>query len=407
MESLSEREMAVLDLIARGNTNPEIAEELGIRFETANWYVSEVLQKLQVPSREAAAAEYRRYNRPAAKLIRALAGVPLLLRWGGAATAILVTAAVIVALNVPDDREIGGAQWLIAYVEGDEIGVEPEPAPIRIVDMKTGEQWDLGEPDTWGAVAWSPSGDRLLAMRRSGEIALLSYPDGSALDFEAPEANPSLRLYEASWSPDGRRFFVAGTMFDKDGDRLWTFDQPIQYETWAPDGRHIALARENHLAIVLAKDGTVVFEGEASPSNWLSATQVGALSVNPGLSFDERARIIDLSKSLPDMTTPEPSFDTDRLLIGQIPGLDFDAAKSLLELEAAGEPVNIVLGGASTGTALTVVGELAERLGAPPNPAGILVTDGQEAFRVDVEPLWSIPGVQGQWGPRVSFVIRD
>jgi hypothetical protein len=176
---------------------------------------------------------------------------------------------------------------------------------------------------------------------------------------------------------------------------------------WAPNGVHVALARENHLAIVLAVDGTIVFEGEAVPSIWLSPTQLGALSVNPGLSFDERARIVDLSKSPPDMTTPEPSFDTDRLLIGQIPGLDSDAARSLLESKAAGEPVSIVLGGASTGTAVTVVGELAERLGAPPNPAGILVTDGQEAFRVDVEPRWTIPGIQGEWGYRLSFVILD
>jgi DNA-binding CsgD family transcriptional regulator len=55
-ETLTDREMEVLRLIAEGKTNPEIGEALGIRFPTAKWYVSEVLQKLQVPTREAAPA---------------------------------------------------------------------------------------------------------------------------------------------------------------------------------------------------------------------------------------------------------------------------------------------------------------------------------------------------------------
>jgi hypothetical protein len=95
------------------------------------------------------------------------------------------------------------------------------------------------------------------------------------------------------------------------------------------------------------------------------------------------------------------------LLIGQLPGLDFDVAESLLQTAAMSEPLGTVLGGASYRTALTVVGQAAERIGGPPYPMGILVCDGQEAFRVDVEPLWSLPGVQGRWGHRVSFVISD
>jgi DNA-binding CsgD family transcriptional regulator len=406
IETLSEREMAVLGLMARGKSNPEIAAELGIRFETAKWYVSEVLQKLQVPSREAAAVQYRRYNRASARLARAIAGVPLLLRWGGAASVIAVTAIVVFALAAPGSRKAQEAQWLIAYVEGDEVGEEPGPAPIRIVDMKTRDEWDLGPPDLWGAVAWSPTGDRLLALRRSGELALLSYPDGDLLDYDAPEPDASFRLYEASWSPDGRRFFVAGSMFDKDGHLLWAGNQRLQYAMWAPDGEHLALAVADGLEIVRAEDGTVVFGGAARPSNWLSRTELGALADNPDLSFGERARIVDLAASPPQIVTPAPSFDTDQLLGGQLPGIDRRAAEDLLETVSGGESVGIVLGGASLGTALTVVGELAERLGAPPNPVAILVTDGEEAFRVDVEPRWSIPGVQGEWGQRASFVIR-
>ena len=42
------REREVLDLIARGHTNGEIAGELGISFATAKWHVSELITKLGV-----------------------------------------------------------------------------------------------------------------------------------------------------------------------------------------------------------------------------------------------------------------------------------------------------------------------------------------------------------------------
>jgi hypothetical protein len=176
---------------------------------------------------------------------------------------------------------------------------------------------------------------------------------------------------------------------------------------WAPDGRHLAVALANGLEIVRAADGTAVFQGEGFPSNWLSPTELGVRSAEPGQSFAEAARIVDLSASPPEITRPDPSFDTDQLLIGQLPGLDFDVAESLLQTAAMSEPLGTVLGGASYRTALTVVGQAAERIGGPPYPMGILVSDGQEAFRVDVEPLWSLPGVQARWGHRVSFVISD
>jgi uncharacterized protein YjbI with pentapeptide repeats/DNA-binding CsgD family transcriptional regulator len=56
----SEREREVLDLIARGRTNGEIAESLGITFATAKWHVSELITKLGVASREDVAAYWQR-----------------------------------------------------------------------------------------------------------------------------------------------------------------------------------------------------------------------------------------------------------------------------------------------------------------------------------------------------------
>lgn len=53
---LTPREWQVLDLIRQGLSNPRIAERLDITAETAKYHVSEILSKLQVGSREEAAA---------------------------------------------------------------------------------------------------------------------------------------------------------------------------------------------------------------------------------------------------------------------------------------------------------------------------------------------------------------
>ena len=51
MSALSPRELDVARLVARGHTNAEIAEVLGISPLTAKWHVSEILRKLGVSRR--------------------------------------------------------------------------------------------------------------------------------------------------------------------------------------------------------------------------------------------------------------------------------------------------------------------------------------------------------------------
>jgi DNA-binding NarL/FixJ family response regulator len=53
---LTAREVEVLQLMARGYTNREIATELVISVKTASVHVSHILQKLGAPNRRAAAA---------------------------------------------------------------------------------------------------------------------------------------------------------------------------------------------------------------------------------------------------------------------------------------------------------------------------------------------------------------
>ncbi|MCK9518375.1 MAG: helix-turn-helix transcriptional regulator [Dehalococcoidia bacterium] len=72
---LTERQREVLRLIARGCTNGEIGEQLGITLDGAKWNVSEILTKLGLASREEATAFWRWYQRPAARLSRTVRGL--------------------------------------------------------------------------------------------------------------------------------------------------------------------------------------------------------------------------------------------------------------------------------------------------------------------------------------------
>ena len=55
---LTRREWDVLECVARGNTNRTVASELSISVETVRTHVSNILAKLDAPSRSAAAAKY-------------------------------------------------------------------------------------------------------------------------------------------------------------------------------------------------------------------------------------------------------------------------------------------------------------------------------------------------------------
>lgn len=57
-ESLTRRERQVLDLIASGLTNQEIADQLLVGLSTVKSHVSNILSKLQVPTRELAVLSY-------------------------------------------------------------------------------------------------------------------------------------------------------------------------------------------------------------------------------------------------------------------------------------------------------------------------------------------------------------
>lgn len=59
-ENLSPREQEVLDLLSRGLIYKEIAEKLGISYETVHTYIRRIYEKLQVRTRTEAVAKFLR-----------------------------------------------------------------------------------------------------------------------------------------------------------------------------------------------------------------------------------------------------------------------------------------------------------------------------------------------------------
>ena len=63
VEALSERQREVLRLVARGLTNPEIADALSISLSTVKVHVAAVIERLEVSNRTEAAILMRDYEK--------------------------------------------------------------------------------------------------------------------------------------------------------------------------------------------------------------------------------------------------------------------------------------------------------------------------------------------------------
>lgn len=98
---LTPRQQTVLELMAEGRTNAEIAEQLGLTLDGAKWHVSEILSRLNLASREEAIAWWRQYQAWPARISRRLALLAMPGAWKIAAAsggAVAATAAVAVAI---------------------------------------------------------------------------------------------------------------------------------------------------------------------------------------------------------------------------------------------------------------------------------------------------------------------
>ena len=64
MERLSDRELDVLRLLARGQVYKEIAAELNLSFHTVHTLIRRIYEKLHVHTRQEAVARFHQANQP-------------------------------------------------------------------------------------------------------------------------------------------------------------------------------------------------------------------------------------------------------------------------------------------------------------------------------------------------------
>lgn len=149
---LTARQRQVLDLLAAGKTNPQIAEELGISLDGAKWHVSEVLFRLGVTTREEAAAAWGESRSAERKRRFAIAGV-YGLSLAGAASGLAVTFVVVGGMfgfNSSLKEDASGAV-VVPFVCPLTVPSEPyrPTAPfLEVPPVAYGKVW-YGGPDLW------------------------------------------------------------------------------------------------------------------------------------------------------------------------------------------------------------------------------------------------------------------
>ncbi len=140
---LTPRQQQVLDLVARGKTNGEIAEALEITLDGVKWHVREILAKLEVESRDEAAAIWRDHQRPARRLGRALGAIfgAGMVRWAVGATGVAVVAGVsvgaytLIAGSLTDGSPVSADRFDACDTSKIALGVEATDNPAGTVDI--------------------------------------------------------------------------------------------------------------------------------------------------------------------------------------------------------------------------------------------------------------------------------
>ncbi len=324
-EGLTPRQREVISLIARGQTNAQIADALGISLDGAKFHVSEIIARFGVESREQAAELWRQQRRPGER-IHALFALP----FGAKALGATVTAAlVILVIGVAVALSLGGDDNPSPSLPDNEptaavSATSPTPGtpiadatpqsidpatvlrPIRLVNVDTGEERTL--PVTWGPMSWSPDG-KFVAVSGESSTAIVETATGLV---RVLSDRPSRSV---AWSPGGERIAVseyavdlAGksplaartAIFNPEGHLLHELAGAGSWLDWSPDG-----------AMLASVGGVVpmwVWTGGPEPINlesglqkyrWLSDGRLVAIEAVAGSSSPSRGVLLEFRAGSP------------------------------------------------------------------------------------------------------------
>ncbi len=289
------RQRQVLDLLARGYTNPQIGEALGLTLDGAKWHVSEVLTKLGVASREEAAAYWRVYRSPSRRLrrgLRALAPAGWL-QWAGmggagAVVAVAAFAFALVVLGSDDDGlpEPRAGLWVAAVVPVEEPIVEDGDFAypgmrLQMAHVEDGEWFRLATEGSWARPVWSPGGSRVAAFEggagATGDSRLVVIDPFTGEEF-VYQFEGETRLERLHWSPDGSR--IAALLVEGEERRVMILtDEAVELgqqalrivegtppveggslPSWSPDAGHFVVPGSEGRTWFVGRDGEQLME---------------------------------------------------------------------------------------------------------------------------------------------------
>jgi len=302
---LTPREWEVLDLLRAGLTNEQIANQLGISLQGAKFHVSEILGKLQLPDRRAAAAWRPPERRRVAPVLAPLFFVPRRLasaaRWRASQLALAIGSALVLAVVVgtavvaavlllrsragppsaqPGQLEVGANVDVPLLLHGDRLGVSS-------LDGATPDAFT--PPGTYGDVQFDAAGRILYYVPAGQQPGFYRVEDGSSRRV-IPVANP-VNQYSipttAAWSPDGSR----AAWIESDG-RLRIAGPDTQPRTvaldgiggllWAPAGdRLMAWTAGPQVWIVDADTGVTTRTAASPPDAWSAGGDIAWIEPSP------------------------------------------------------------------------------------------------------------------------------
>lgn len=238
------RQREVLDLIARGRTNGEIADALGVTLAGAKWHVSEVLSKLNAASREEAADYWRETNRLPrrfSRAVRALGGFPFVAK-GLAGTASIGAVGALVVAGI---AAFGGSGSNLGAVGAANQDTAAQPTPTPFPSWMPPDSPLVrcsGAPDLPVARLQTLQGEATMYARRIGDTEYcfgLKGPAGEHLFLAGPLSttglermsfddldNRTLRLLTAAGTVSSGAQFIEVLFEDGSRERYETFPAP-------------------------------------------------------------------------------------------------------------------------------------------------------------------------------------
>ncbi len=277
------RQREVLDLLVRGRTNGEIANELGISLDGAKWHVSEIITRLGVDSRDEAAEYWRHRNGLRMRFTRVLHAVfgSNVLKVVGATAGVgaFIAAATLVVFALNDSGE------------GSPQAGEPTPPAASPSPDPTDEPSPTAPPTTP-----VPQPDNL-----TGEV-VMNIPVRS-VSIGAPQvlASISYVVEKGCWQCDGSTSVFERVSFDADRNvtRETIFEPTTGYVL---NGRFGAAGEDHYIAVCttgycgglagMTGDAvTVIYRSTDDGETWESiadypgSAMIGALTADGAILF--------------------------------------------------------------------------------------------------------------------------